>query len=144
MIETSTDWEDSGFDCDHCGGEILKRTDHETGRPDYISYQCAKCGCQWAVGGDVLRIGDGTYCQSAQRRRMQQQQETITPPELPVELNQWAGVLSKSLWILLAVVAAVLLLRFGGAIVMRLMLPFLVIAVGAYFLVRYGRTQSWW
>lgn len=73
-----------------------------------------------------------------------QQHETIAPPELPVELNQWARVLSKSLWILLAVVAAVLLLRFGGAIVIRLMLPFVVIAVGAYFLVRYGRTQSWW
>ena len=83
MIKTSTDWEDSGFDCDHCGGEILKRTDHETGRADFISYQCAKCGCQWAEGGDVLRIGHGAYCRSAQRRRMQQQQETITPPELP-------------------------------------------------------------
>jgi len=143
MIETSTDWEDSGFDCEHCGGEILKRIDHETGLPDMISYQCAECGCQWAVGGDLLRVGKGTYCKAAQRQR-DAQQETSNMPELPVDLNQWAGLLSKSLWILLAVIAAVILLRFGGAIVLRLLLPFAVVAVGAYFLVRYGRAQSWW
>ncbi len=145
MIETSTDWEDSGFDCDHCGGKILKRIDHETGRPDFISYQCATCGCQWAVGGELLRLGTGAYCRAAQRRRLQQQeQETSSLPELPVDLNQWSGLLSKSLWILLAVVAAVMLLRFGGAVVIRLALPFIVIGIGAYFLVRYGRAQSWW
>lgn len=143
MIKTSTDWEDSGFDCDHCGGEILKRIDHETGRPDYVSYQCAACGCQWAVGGDVLRIGDGKYCRSAQRRRMRQQ-EAPGSPNIPFDLRQWAGLLSKSLWILLAIIAAVILLRFGGAIVFRLILPLAVIAIAAYFLVRYGRTQSWW
>jgi hypothetical protein len=143
MIETSTDWEDSGFDCDHCGGEILKRIDHETGRPDFVSYQCASCGCQWSEGGDVLRIGNGTYCRAAQRRRMRQQ-EAPDAPKIPVNLNQLSGLLSKSLWILLAVVAAVILLRFGGSVVLRLILPFAVIAIGGYFLVRYGRTQSWW
>ena len=143
MIETSTDWEDSGFDCDHCGGEILKRTDHETGRPDFISYQCAECGCQWAIGGDVLRIGKGTYCQAAQRARIKEQ-ESSSFPELPVDLEQWTSVLSKSLWILLALIAAVLLMRFGGAVAIRLLLPFIVVGVAAFFLVRYGRTQSWW
>lgn len=143
MIETSTDWEDSGFDCDHCGGEILKRIDHETGRPDQISYQCAECGCQWAIGGDILRVGNGTYCMAAQRQRNKQQEPTKLP-ELPADLNEWAGLLSKSLWILIAVIAGVILLRFGGAMVVRLLLPVAVIGVGAYFLVRYGRTQSWW
>lgn len=143
MIETSTDWQDSGFDCDHCGGEILKRIDHETGRPDFVSYQCASCGCQWLEGGDVLRIGTGTYCGAAQRRRMRQQ-EVPDASKIPVDLNQLSRLLSKSLWILLAVVAAVILLRFGGSVVLRLILPFAVITIGGYFLVRYGRTQSWW
>jgi predicted RNA-binding Zn-ribbon protein involved in translation (DUF1610 family) len=100
MIETSTDWEDSGFDCDHCGGEILKRIDHETGRADQISYQCRECGCQWAIGGDVIRIGEGTYCQAAARAR-HKQSEPVGLPEIPVDLEQWSGLLSKSLWILL-------------------------------------------
>jgi len=142
-IKTSTDWEDSGFDCDHCGGEILKRVDHETGLPDAISYQCGECGCQWATGGDVLRIGKGTYCRAAQRER-QRQHEPTGLPEIPVDINEWAGWLSKSLWILLALIAAVILLRFGGVIILRLLLPIAVVAVGAYLLVRYGRTQSWW
>ncbi len=143
MIETSTDWEDSGFDCDHCGGELLKRIDHETGRPDFISYQCAECGCQWGVEGDLLRLGKGTYCKAAKRER-NKQQETSGMPDLPVDLNQWAGLLSKSLWILLAVIAGVIMLRFGGMIVFRLLLPFAVVGIVAYFLVRYGREKSWW
>jgi len=143
MIETSTDWEDSGFDCDHCGGEILKRIDHETGRQDETSYQCGECGCQWALGGDVLRIGEGTYCQAAARARYKER-EPAGLPEIPVDLEQWSGLLSKSLWILLALVAAVILLRFGGAIVLRLLLPFALVGVGAFLLVRYGRAQSWW
>jgi predicted RNA-binding Zn-ribbon protein involved in translation (DUF1610 family) len=143
MIETSTDWEDSGFDCDHCGGEIFKRIDHETGRADHVSYQCGECGCQWALGGDVLRIGEGTYCRAAARAR-HQPNEPVGLPDIPVDFGQWSGLLSKSLWILLALVAAVILLRFGGAIVMRLLLPFALVGVGAYLLVRYGRAQSWW
>ena len=33
-IETITLWEDAGYDCDHCGGRILRRTDRETGLRD--------------------------------------------------------------------------------------------------------------
>ncbi len=106
-------------------------------------YQCAECGCQWAEGGDLLRLGKGTYCRSAQRER-NKQQETTTLPELPAELNQWAGLLSKSLWILVAVIAAAIMMLFGGAIIFRLLLPIALVAVGAYFLVRYGREKSWW
>ncbi len=66
MIETNTKWKDSGFDCDHCGGEILERTDRETGQADFICYQCRECGCQWTLSGDVLRVGSGTHCKAAQ------------------------------------------------------------------------------
>ena len=137
-IETKTTWKDSGFDCDHCGGEILKRTDHETGRPDRTCFQCRVCGCQWSPDGDILRVGDGTYCKAAAR-------EHADEPALDVgDLADWVNKLSKNLWILLAIIAGVILLRFGGAIVMRYLFPIILIAVAAYVLLRYGRTQSWW
>jgi hypothetical protein len=143
MIETNTTWKDSGFDCDHCGGEILERTDRESGQADYVCYQCGECGCQWKIGGDVLRTGSGPHCKAAQRAR-QRQSEADRVPDIPFDLNHWAGLLSKSLWVLLALIAGVILLRFGGAVIARYVLPLAVIAAGAYFLVRYGKTQSWW
>ena len=143
MIETDTIWKDSGFDCDHCGGEILERTDRETGQADFVCYQCRECGCQWTLGGDVLRVGTGQFCKAAQRER-QSHEEAAGLPDLLDDVNQWAGLLSKSLWVLLALIAGVVLLRFGGAVVARYLLPLVVIGAGAYFLVRYGKTQSWW
>ncbi len=143
MIETSTTWKDSGFDCDHCGGEILQRTDRETGQADFVCYQCKECGCQWTIGGDVLRIGSGTYCKAAQIQR-QRDNEPTTLPEIPIDLSKWAGLLSRSLWILLALIAGAILLRFGGAVVIRYILPLIVLGVGGYFLMRYGKAKSWW
>ncbi len=138
MIETETTWKDSGFDCDHCGGEILKRTDRETGRPDISCYQCKECGCQWSMDGDLERVGGGPYCKAAAR----EQGETAAVDM--GRLADWVNKLSKNLWILLAVVAGIVLLRFGGGIVIRYVLPLVIIGVGGYFLVRYGRAQSWW
>lgn len=143
MIETSTTWKDSGFDCDHCGGEILERTDRETGQADFVCYQCRECGCQWTLSGDVLRIGTGHYCKFAQRERQNEYEPNLLP-EIPLDINKWLGLLSRSLWILLALIAGVLLLRFGGAVVIRYLLPLAVLVVGGFFLVRYGKKQSWW
>ncbi|MDX1413729.1 MAG: hypothetical protein R3293_06030 [Candidatus Promineifilaceae bacterium] len=145
MIETDTVWKDSGFDCDHCGGEILKRTDRETGQADFVCYQCRECGCQWTLNGDVLRIGSGQFCKAAQtQRERQRQDEPGSLPDILVNVDQWAGLLSKSLWVLLALIAGVILLRFGGGVVARYLLPIVVIGVAAFLLVRYGKTQSWW
>lgn len=138
MIETNTTWEDSGFDCEHCGGEILKRTDKETGLPDHICYQCRECGCQWDLEGEIIRIGTGEYCRAAARQNA---------PEAGFDMGEvadWANKLSKNLWILLAIIGGVLLLRFGGAIVVRYVLPLILLGIAAYVLVRYGRKQSWW
>lgn len=138
MIETETTWEDSGFDCDHCGGEILKRTDHETGLPDHTCFQCRACGCQWALSGELERVGKGTYCKAAARQSGEAESFDLG------DLADLANKLSKNLWILLAIIAGVLLLRFGGVIVLRYVLPVILLGVGAYLLLRYGRTQSWW
>jgi len=143
MIDTSTIWKDSGFDCDHCGGEILERTDQESGQADFVCFQCRECGCQWTVGGDVLRIGSGTHCKAAQRER-QKQNEPGPLSDIPVDLNHWAGLLSRSLWVLLALIGGAILLRFGGGVVLRYLLPLIIIGGVGYFLIRYGKTQSWW
>jgi hypothetical protein len=137
MIETDTIFKDSGFDCDHCGGEILKRIDRETGQPDTICYQCRECGCQWALGGDPLRVGSGTYCRAAQKEK----ERSLEPEPLSFDLEEWAGMLSKSVWILVAIVAGVILLVFGGGIIFRYLLPVLIIGVAAFLLIRYARNR---
>lgn len=132
MIETKTTWEDSGYDCDHCGGEILLRTDKEAGRPDEVCYQCRECGCQWTLSGDVQRVGNSANCTAAHKERA----ETPTV--------DWQSLVARRWWILAAVVAGLFLLRFGGGAVVRLLVPLLVAAVVAVVLVRYGRMQQWW
>ncbi|MFN2135299.1 MAG: hypothetical protein ACK2UK_05050 [Candidatus Promineifilaceae bacterium] len=138
MIQTDTTWEDTGFDCLHCGGELLKRTDRETGLPDQVCYQCRECGCQWSLDGDIIRIGTGEYCKAAARR-----ETSSSTPDMS-DLADWAGMLSRSLWILLAIIAGFFLLRFGGGLVVRYVLPLIGLGIGAYVLLRYGRKQRWW
>lgn len=132
MIETDTHFEDSGYDCDHCGGQILLRTDTETGQPDVVCYQCAECGCQWTLDGDPLRVGSGSGCKKAMRAREDQ------------PAFDWQQLSKRSLWILLAILAGVALLRFGGFALLRGLLPLVVLIVAGVLLVRYGRTQQWW
>ena len=138
MIETRTNWEDSGFDCEHCGGEILLRTDHETGLPDRKCYQCRACSCQWSLDGELERVGSGEYCRAAARRRQETASFDVG------DVIDWTNRLSKSLWILLAIIAGALLLRFGGGVVLRLVLPLLLAGVSVYLVVRYGRREGWW
>jgi len=140
MIETKTTWKDSGFDCEHCGGEIYERTDHEPGRPDFVCFQCRACGCQWSLDGEVLRVGDGPYCKAAARRRTPEPSFDFNAGDL----TDLANKLSKNLWILLAIIAGVILLRFGGGIVVRYLLPVVLLGGAAYVLLRYGRTHEWW
>ena len=51
-------------------------------------------------------------------------------------LTDWANKLSKNLWILLAIIAGVVLLRFGGGIVVRYLLPIVLLGGAAYVLLR--------
>jgi len=134
MIETETSWEDSGYDCDHCGGEIVKRIDRESGQPDQICFQCKKCGCQWDPTGAVLRVGRDRRCKAAQRERAGTQ---------PLDFLLTPRVLVILSILLLAAVA-----RFGGFGALfslaRLLIPFGLVAVVVLYLVRFGREQEWW
>lgn len=131
MIETGTTWDDTGFDCDHCGGRILQRTDRESGRADVSCYQCEVCGCQWSLDNKPIRTGYKVACRVAQRAR--EDQNTSEED-------------NYSKWILVGfvVLAALFLLRFGGGVAVRILLPLIVVGIGAFFLIRYGRQQEWW
>lgn len=130
LIETKTVWDDTGYDCDHCGGRLLRRTDHETGQPDRQCFQCEGCGCQWTADHHSLRVGSGPFCRVAQRER-------VSKPDLVDRYSRWlvAG---------LGVVALLLMMRFGGGLVLRLALPVVAIALVVIVARRYGRRAGWW
>lgn len=130
MIETKTTWKDTGYDCDHCGGQILRRTDIETGQPKRVCYQCKVCGCQWRTNGDVLRVGNGPDCRAAQEARM-----TNAGGETQ---------LSRRFVIILGVVALFLIIRFGGFLALRLLIPLSLAVVILISLARFAREQGWW
>ena len=128
MVDTYTNWSDSGYDCDHCGGEISKRKDYEDGRIMLVCYQCKQCGCQWSMEGAVLRVGNGRYCVEAQKKR-------IEP-----SYSHW--LTSRPVQIVLGIVVILVLLRFG--VVLVRFLPFVFIALIIFLVIRLGRQQAWW
>ena len=81
MAKRKMTWEDSGFDCDHCGGEILKQA-HQSIPEQQQYYQCSQCGCRWSVGGDMIRVGSGPFCQHKGYQR----------PSLPADKRIWWGI----------------------------------------------------
>ena len=133
MIETDTIWKDSGFDCDHCGGEIAKRIDRETGQPDRTCLQCKQCGCQWTLAGNVERVGNGPDCQAAQRDR----------EAAPTQFS-----LSRPVWIAIGILAFLVLLRFGGFsllfALLRYLVPLGLVGLVVFYIARHGREQEWW
>ncbi len=130
MIETKTTWKDTGYDCDHCGGQILRRTDIETGQPKRVCYKCKVCGCQWRTNGDVLRIGTGPDCRAAQEDRMAEAADEYQ--------------LSRRFVMILAVVAFLLIARFGGIAALRLLIPLGLAVVILIALARFAREKGWW
>lgn len=135
MAKSRTIVEDSGFDCDHCGGVIYRHTKPMKKEPARVFYQCRTCGCQWTPEGEALRVGGGEYCEAAMRERMPHRKTLVSV------LNRF----SRGAWIAIAVGLGLVFFRFGSLItVVRVILPVLVLVVILYFLVRYGRSHQWW
>jgi hypothetical protein len=136
MFETNTSMEDSGYDCDHCGGEIAKRTDRKVGRPDSVCFECRRCGCQWSPNGKVLHIGNEPRCHTSQQAR------------IAIESEREGFVLSRRAVVVLSVLGFLLLLYFGGFSIMFAALRVLIVPAAvllvAFLLVRFGREQEWW
>ena len=130
-IETSTTWDDAGYDCDHCGGRILRRTDRETGLRDRVCYQCEQCSCQWTLARQPLRVGTTSACRAAQRQRAAEAEE---------------GGLPTSRWLLAALGVVVLLglARFGGGALLRVALPLLLLTAVVVAVLVIGRRNGRW
>lgn len=133
QIETSTTWKDSGYDCDHCGGRILKRTDHETGQPDQKCYQCESCGCQWTLSNHPLRVGTLPICRSAQGDR-------------EAEATSINKLEPATRWLLIALAGMLVLAltRFGGGAALRVLIPLAIVGGLVFLFSRLGKRQDWW
>jgi DNA-directed RNA polymerase subunit RPC12/RpoP len=135
--ERKANVEDSGFDCDHCGGEILLSREMSAGRPAQGYYRCRRCGCEWTLQGDVLHIGTGRDCKAAQRERMGGGGFQI--PEIS-EISLWR----RAALIIGGVVLFLILLRVGGLMLFRFLIPVFVIGLLVYLVFKLGREQQWW
>ena len=127
MIETKTTWEDSGYDCDHCGGQIFKRTDYEIEQRASVCYQCRRCGCQWSLAGNVLRLGRRPSCR------------TSWPEDRPSKLP-----VSTRLLLALGIVLLLALVGLGGLAAIRFLIPVAIAVFVVLALVRLGREHEWW
>ncbi len=132
MIETETTWKDSGYDCDHCGGQILERTDVETGQPARVCYQCQVCGCQWQLDGDVLRIGNLNSCRRAQRVRIKSESSE------PLNVNQLRLVVGVGILLLLGII------YFGGLLAIRFLIPAAIALFVFRAIYQLGKERMWW
>lgn len=132
MIETETTWDDSGYDCDHCGGQLLERTDRESGQPTRICYQCQVCGCQWQLSGDVLRIGKMPSCKRAQRVRIESQTST------PISTTQLWVYVGGAILLLLGIVAV------GGLVAIRFLIPVAIAVFVFWTIFKSGKERMWW
>ncbi|RMH00302.1 MAG: hypothetical protein D6706_04230 [Chloroflexi bacterium] len=132
-FETKSTWKDSGYDCDHCGGQVYRRTDFLPGKRKQTYYQCQSCGCQWGLNGGVLRVGNGRYCFQAQQER----QETLVE-SVPAWLTSHRTLL------LIGFIVLLILFRFGGLMLLRLLIPLVLVGFVVYSIWKWGREQSWW
>lgn len=138
-MSKETNWVDSGYDCDHCGGEIAQLKARKAARPSHAYYRCRHCGCEWTRKGDVVRIGEGAACRPAQGQRMSQ-----APP--PQSWRGWLTAVPRWARIVVAVLLLLLLLRFApvGFLLLRFLLPVALVGFIVYLVVRLGREQQWW
>ncbi|MEM7112403.1 MAG: hypothetical protein AAF614_08220 [Chloroflexota bacterium] len=149
MSDKETLWEDSGFDCNHCGGEIHKRIDRELGHHKTTSFQCRQCHCRWSIHGALLTIGNLPVCQQADARTSRRPRTAVKPPS-PVTIAEKlpridvTKALNRIIITLAVVVGFLFLLRFAGAVLFRFFVPGLIVGVIAYLVFRMGRQQEWW
>jgi hypothetical protein len=132
MIETKTTWKDSGYDCDHCGGQIFERTDRETDQPARVCYQCQACGCQWRLSGDVLRIGNMNSCRRAQRVRVKSQNyERYSTTQLRVAFGGMVLLLLGIIY-------------WGGLLAIRFLIPVGIALFVFWSIYQAGKERMWW
>lgn len=141
MSVKKNDWIDSGFDCDHCGGEMLRLNARRPLHPNDPYYRCHTCGCEWTRRREITRLGDGPHCHLAQGQRLSST-PTATPADWLARLKQtprWLRVVAVVLLLLLA-------LRFAAFsfMLLRLLVPLVLVGLALYLIHRFGQEQRWW
>ena len=129
MIQTRTTWDDSGRDCDHCGGMILQRTDYETRQPPRVRYQCEECGCLWSKEGVLQRSGRLSQCPAAVDNRYSN--PFLNIPERYWQIFFWGLIISLVLFFIVRF--------FGPALVFQLIFLTIVGALIYYLIYSYIR-----
>jgi hypothetical protein len=127
MFETKSTWEDSGHDCSHCGGEVLKRTEQMPDGKTAVSLQCRDCSCQWSLDGKWVKVGNGRACQTAHRQSKGE-----------------PGQLSRRLLIILGVVLLLAIARFGGIGALRYLIPLAILGAIGWTIYKVGREYHLW
>jgi hypothetical protein len=127
MFETKTTWEDSGHDCNHCGGEVLQRTEQMPDGTTAVSLQCRECGCRWSLAGEWLQVGNGRACRAAHR-----------------EQKGEPGQLSRRLLTILGVVLLLVIARYGGIGLLRYLIPLVILGAVAWTIHKVGREYHLW
>lgn len=144
MTKKETLWEDSGFDCHHCGGEIYKRIERESGASKKTTYQCRQCHCLWSTEGVLLEVGNMADCRSGRQTAVSRTRPTPTAPviEKPSMPTHWLS--NRIIAGLLLLIAGLLLIRFAGAVVFRFFVPALLFGLILYLVIQLGRQLRWW
>lgn len=127
MFETKTTWEDSGHDCNHCGGEVLKRTEQMPDGRTAVSLQCRECACQWALDGTWLKVGNGRACRAAQR-----------------ESEGNPGLASRRLLTIFGVGLLLVIARYGGIGLLRYLIPLTILGFVSWTIYKSGRELHLW
>lgn len=152
MTKKETLWEDSGFDCHYCGGEIYKRIEWEPGLDKITSYQCRQCQCQWSLEGVVIQAGKEVNRQAGEGQTAvhfpQPAQQPQVAPLVPVKpMTSVSKSHTVANWIiggLLGLITFLVLIRFAGPLVFRFFIPALLVGMIIYLTFQLGRQQRWW
>ena len=131
MAKQNIDWQDSGYDCEHCGGEILAGSEKTVLKQAKV-FQCNKCGCRWSSGGKLLEIGNGPFCAAHSSAESK-----------PIDKRYW--------WIGGVALVSLLFFRFGGALIftvgaslIRLLIPLGILVLIGMLVFHLGRQMGFW
>jgi hypothetical protein len=133
-------WIDSGQDCDHCGGEMLRLAAKRPLHPNDPYYRCRACGCEWTQRREIVRLGDGRHCYLAKGQRPKPTQSD--PADWLARLRETPGWLRVTAVVLLILLA----LRFAAFsfMLLRLAIPLAIIGLALFLVHRFGQQQRWW
>ena len=134
-LDTRTIYDDTGRDCDHCGGVIMKRTDRQRGRRDLVTFQCDQCECKWTNDGRKMRAGKLPICKKEFRRGRGKDE---------VDDGKDMSPIVQTLLAIGGIALFIFILVRGGIFALRLMVPIVLLVLVGVVGFRWGRENGRW